>query len=156
MSEKTELLKQYIADNNLRWTSQRETITRTLFDADQHLTTEELFEMVHKEDPSIGYATVARTLRLLMQTGFCEQIDISDGTLRYKAADSETHHDHLVCTHCGIFVEVFSPELERIQENLVRQHGFLQKSHQLQIFGICSRCQKKAAAPVTSVSENHL
>jgi len=143
MTKKTDKLKEYITEQNLRWTSQREAIARTLFGANEHLTTEQLFQMVHKQDPAIGYATVARTLRLLVDAGFCERIDISDGTFRYEATGNKKHHDHLFCTRCGTFIEVYSPELEKIQEDLVKKHGFIQESHQLQIFGVCSTCQNK-------------
>lgn len=141
MQKKSEKLKQYIHAKKLRWTSQREVIAQTLLRAKQHLTTEQLFRSVQKKDSAIGYATVARTLRLLVEAGLCEQIDISDGTMRYEVVIDDEHHDHLICTQCGRFIEVFSPKLEKIQADLIRKHGFKEKSHKLQIFGICADCQ---------------
>ena len=138
-----EKLKRYVHTRNLRWTSQRQVIADTLFEAGQHLTTEELFRKVQATDPAVGYATVARTLHLLVKAGFCEQIDISDGSMRYEVVSDGDHHDHLICTQCGVFVEVFSPQLEKIQSELVREHGFVEQSHKLQIFGVCRTCSQK-------------
>ena len=143
MPQKTEKLKQYIQDKNLRWTSQRQCIADLLFNVNKHLTTEQLFRLVQQRDPAIGYATVARTLHLLMDAGVCSQIDISDGTMRYEAVADNEHHDHLICTRCGQFIEVYSPELEKIQADLLREHAFVEETHKLQIFGICSDCSQK-------------
>ena len=141
MKQKTiEKLKEYIQARNLRWTNQRQVIAAILFSAKQHLTTEELFRKARAKDPAIGYATVSRTLHLLTEAGFCDQIDFSDGSMRYEVLDGRTHHDHLICTQCGTFIEVFSPELEKIQADLVGEHGFVESHHKLQIFGLCKKC----------------
>lgn len=142
MEDITEKLKDYIRRKNLRWTEQRQMIVQELLNTRQHLTTDELFKNVQKQDSSIGYATVARTLHLLVEAGFCDQVDISDGSMRYEVVSGHEHHDHLICNVCGKFIEIFSPELENIQTELVRQHGFDEESHKLQIFGTCADCRK--------------
>ncbi|MBC8378188.1 MAG: transcriptional repressor [Planctomycetes bacterium] len=136
-----QILAEYIKLNNLRWTQQRQTIVDVFFKAGQHLTTEELFEHVKKQDPAIGYATVSRTLHLLLEAGACSQLDISDGSMRYEAIAGHEHHDHLVCTKCGTFIEIYSPELEALQSKLVKEHDFSEQYHKLQIFGVCSQCR---------------
>jgi Fur family ferric uptake transcriptional regulator len=142
-----EKLIEYVSANNLRWTAQRQIIAKILFAAGQHLTTDELFQKAKQKDAGIGYATVSRTLHLLTEAGFCEPIDFSDGSMRYEVLIGRTHHDHLICTQCGAFIEVFSPELEKIQAELVRQHGFHEDHHKLQIFGLCKDCNKKTSSP---------
>lgn len=142
MSQKAQQkLAEYIQVNNLRWTQQRQTIVDVFFGSGQHLTTEELFELVKKQDPAIGYATVSRTLHLLLEAGICSQLDISDGSMRYEITAGQEHHDHLVCTSCGTFIEIFSPELESLQSRLVKEHDFSEQYHKLQIFGTCSQCR---------------
>jgi Fur family ferric uptake transcriptional regulator len=147
MSKKTiKQLKDYVRLHNLRWTAQRHIIAKILFGSRQHFTTEELFQKAKAKDPAIGYATVSRTLHLLTDAGFCEQLDFSDGSMRFEVYDERAHHDHLVCTHCGTFIEVYSPQLEKIQTDLVKQHGFFESHHRLQIFGLCKICRKLTAS----------
>ena len=134
-------LAEYIQLKNLRWTQQRQTIVDVFFKVGQHLTTEELFELVKKQDPAIGYATVSRTLHLLLEAGICSQLDISDGSMRYEITAGHEHHDHMVCTRCGKFIEIYSPELEALQGRLVKEHDFIEQYHKLQIFGVCSQCR---------------
>ncbi|MFZ9023409.1 MAG: Fur family transcriptional regulator [Anaerohalosphaeraceae bacterium] len=113
--EQIQKLKEYARAHNLRWTDQRQTITNILFGARQHLTTEELFHKAKAKDPAIGYATVSRTLHLLTEAGFCERIDFSDGSMRYEVSIGRTHHDHLVCTQCGKFIEVLARNWRRFR-----------------------------------------
>lgn len=136
-------LADYIQKHNLRWTRQRQEIVSLFADSSQHLTTEELFGLVKAKNPAIGYATVSRTLHLLVEAGLCSQIDISDGSMRYEITVGHEHHDHLVCTGCGQFIEIVSPEIERLQSEIVKQYGFLEKHHKLQIFGLCPDCQTR-------------
>jgi len=139
-------LDSFIHSRNLRWTQQRQQIVDIFLAARQHLTCEELFERVRKRQPGIGYATVSRTLHLLVDAGVCTTFDIGDGTMRYETAADHSHHDHLVCTWCGKFVEIYSPELEALQARLVKQHGFSEEYHKLQIFGLCPQCRRQKEA----------
>ena len=49
------------------------------------------------------------------QAGVCRRVDFGDGTARYEHHFGHDHHDHLICTRCGKFVEIFSPRLEKLQ-----------------------------------------
>lgn len=140
-------LDNFIRSRNLRWTVQRQRIVDVFLATGQHLTCEELFERVRKHDADIGYATISRTLHLLLEAGVCTTFDIGDGTMRYEAVGEQSHHDHLVCTWCGTFVEIYSPELESLQAKLVKQHGFSEEYHKLQIFGLCPQCRRQKESP---------
>ncbi len=65
-------------------------------------------------------------------------VDFGEGALRY-----EHKYGHLVCVKCGKFEEIYGSKLEEIQHELVKKHGYVQKSHRLNIFGLCSRCAKE-------------
>ncbi len=135
----------FIKSKQLRSTSQRDLIVDVFLKTERHLSTQELFEIVKKKNPKVGYATVARTLKLMAEAGLCEAVDFGDGYARYEHKYKHDHHDHLICTSCGAFVEISSKRLESLQQRLVAQHGYVQVSHRLQIFGMCPKCQKTKA-----------
>ena len=54
-------LAEYLADQGLKSTSQRDTILQIFVDAGRHLSAEELYARVKKAHPGIGSATVERT-----------------------------------------------------------------------------------------------
>jgi Fur family ferric uptake transcriptional regulator len=138
-----ELFRQFVVTKRLRHTAQREQVLDVFLATEKHLTIQQLHDLVRKKYVGIGYATIARTVKLMCEAGICRQVDFGDGSQRFEHKHGHEHHDHLICTKCGKLVEIYSPELERIQNDLVRKHGFVQKSHKLEVFGLCSRCAKK-------------
>ncbi len=139
-----EKLRQFLRTRGLRQSRPRDVVADVFLRTEKHVSTQELFELVKKKRKNIGYATVARTLKLLAEAGLCRIVDFGDGTQRYEHEYGHEHHDHLVCSDCGRVVEVFSRELEKAQDQLIRKHGYEQISHRLHIYGICPKCRKRA------------
>jgi Fur family ferric uptake transcriptional regulator len=133
----------YVSQKGLRHTAQRLQIARVFLSTEKHVTVQELYDMVRKKHKRVGYATVARTVKLMCDSGVCRQVDFGDGSLRYEHKYGHEHHDHLICLSCGKFEEIYSPKLEKIQCELVKKHGYVQEKHKLDIFGLCPKCTKK-------------
>ncbi len=136
-----DLFEDYIRSKNLRQSEQRIQVLEVFLKSEKHLTADELYRMVKKKNPSIGTATVYRTLKVLRESGLCRELKLDDGTTRYEHLYGHKHHDHLVCTHCGSLVEVVDPEIEKMQIKLAKAHGFYIKCHKLEMYGICKRCR---------------
>ncbi len=134
----------FLRQKGLRQTKQRDEIVKLFLRTERHLSTQELFDIVRTKDKDVGYATVARTFKLLAESGLCRVVDFGDGIQRFEHKYGHEHHDHLICTKCGKFVEIYSKKLESLQKELVRRHGYIQEYHKLDIFGICQRCGKKS------------
>ena len=135
--------QQFVAQKGLRQTDQRLKIFDVFWATERHLSVQELFDLVRKKHKNIGYATVARTMKLFADSGICTQVDFGDGISRYEHKFGHEHHDHLICVKCDRFVEIHSDKLEKLQTQLVKKHGFIQENHKLEIFGICPKCKNK-------------
>lgn len=133
----------YLASKRLKHSEQRKRILNIFLSINRHLTTDELYRLVKKSFPSIGYATVYRTLKLLSECGLCRELKFEDGTARYEHLYGHMHHDHLICTDCGRFVEIMNSEIEHLQERLFKRYGFYPQRHRLELYGICKQCKKK-------------
>ncbi len=127
----------------LKRTGQRDTILRAFLDTRDHLSTDELYRLVKKKEAGIGFTTVYRTLKLLSECGLASEVDFRDGILRFEHQYQRRNHHHMVCTECGSSVEFFSPEIERIEQQIGRKNKYLPTRHTFQIYGICEKCQKK-------------
>lgn len=134
----------YITKNGLKNTPQRRVIVEVFFKQGKHLTTEELYNVVRQCDPNIGQATVYRTLKLLCEAGLAKEQHFGETTARYEPIEDDSHHDHLICNACGKNLEVIDDNIERLQEDLARRHGFTLTSHRMILFGVCSDCRKSA------------
>ncbi|MFQ6034509.1 MAG: Fur family transcriptional regulator [Sedimentisphaerales bacterium] len=135
--------ERFVAEKGLRHTAQRQQIVKIFLSTERHMTVQELYDLVRKKHKGIGYATVARTVKLMRESGICRQVDFGDGTQRFEHKYGHEHHDHLICIKCGKFVEIYSKKLEKLQEELVKKHGYVQEYHKLDIFGMCPGCGKK-------------
>ena len=62
-----ELFHQRIGAAGLKSTRQRDAIVELFFQLYQHISVEELHNLVKSENPRIGYATVYRTLKVLVE-----------------------------------------------------------------------------------------
>ncbi|MBT4333671.1 MAG: transcriptional repressor, partial [Candidatus Cloacimonetes bacterium] len=51
------------------------------------------------------------------------------------------HHDHLVCTKCGKFIEIIDSELEEIQRKIANRYRFNIQNHKMELYGLCSDCK---------------
>jgi len=132
----------FLADKGLKITSQRQLILDAFLKKEGHFTSEELYDIVKKKDPSIGQATVYRTMKLLVEAGIAREVDFGDGALRYEHKYGHDHHDHLICTVCNKNIEVIDEQIEELQEKLAKSHGFHLTAHKMYLYGICKECRK--------------
>ncbi len=136
-------MTEYLAEQGLKSTRQRDVILKAFVDAGRHLSAEELYARVKKQNPRIGYATVYRTLKLLASAGLAREQRFDDGFTRYEHAARDAHHDHLICTKCGAIIEFENERIEQLQMDTAKKNRFLAQSHKLEIYGLCSVCRGK-------------
>ncbi|MGH9898718.1 MAG: Fur family transcriptional regulator [Pyrinomonadaceae bacterium] len=141
-SEEKDIFHQHILRSGLKRTSQRDLILEVFLRTEDHLSSEDLYTLVKREDPTIGQTTVYRTLKLLTEAGLAREALFGDGRTRYEHNYKQPHHDHMICAECGKTIEFFSAELEAMQDKIAAQHHFTNTHHTLRIFGVCADCRK--------------
>lgn len=138
-------LDAYMAKRGLRSTEQRRVIVDTFASARSHLTIEELLNLVKQRDPRIGYATVYRTLKMLAESGIANELHFGDGFARFELREALSHHDHLICTNCGLIVEFEEQGIEQLQEQVAARYSFVVTSHRHELYGLCPDCRELGA-----------
>lgn len=141
MQKEIELFRSQLKKDKLKITPQRLKILQFFLKTERHLSCDDLYRLIRKNNPEIGYATVYRTLKLIRKTGLAREVDFGDRIARLEHEFGHQHHDHLVCLKCGKFFEVCSPEIEQLQEKLAKAHSFNAVRHTMDIFGYCRRCK---------------
>lgn len=139
-SEK-QVFSEHIQKAGLRHTAQRDLILEIFLRTEDHVSSEDLYWLVHKEDSSVGHTTVYRTLKLLTDAGLAREVRFGDGKSYYEHHYNHEHHDHMICTDCGKVVEFFSPEIENLQDSIAAEYGFKLTHHSMRILGLCGECQ---------------
>jgi Fur family ferric uptake transcriptional regulator len=142
MTKEMQVFINFLREKNLKLTDQRKAILSEFNKIGGHLTVEQLYEKVKKKKPSIGQATVFRTLKLLCQTGIAQEINIGDKKIRYEKALGRKHHNHLICIKCGKIIEFKDDKIEKLQDKICKKFGFQPVEHKLGIRGYCSECKR--------------
>ncbi|MGB3961095.1 MAG: Fur family transcriptional regulator, partial [Sulfurimonas sp.] len=136
--------KALLKKNNLKFTIQREVILETLYNSDEHLTPELLYNLIQAKYPDLntGIATVYRTLSLLEDSNVVTSLSFGAQGKKYELGTKE-HHDHVICTECGTITEFVDEAIEERQHAIAETLGFKMIDHSMQIYGICKKCQNK-------------
>jgi len=143
MTEEQEVFLKHIQKKGLKRTAQRDLILEVFLGNEGHVSGEDLYRLVRKQDPNVGQTTVYRTLRLLTDAGLAREVRFGDGRAHYEHNYKHEHHDHMICSECGKIIEFYSPELEAIQDAMAAKHRFELTSHLLRMIGICSECRRQ-------------
>ena len=141
-SEAIAELKKIVKQKGLKYTEQREIVLNILLHAEDHLTAEEVYNLVkdHYPESNIGIATVYRALSFLEEVDLISSIAFGTDGKKYESND-KSHHDHLICTKCGKIIEFFDKEIEDRQDKIANDNGFEITGHSMQLYGICEDCQ---------------
>lgn len=140
-AEEQRIFDDYVSDRGLKQSGQRGAVLRAFLKTERHLTAEQLYQIAKKRMPSLGIATVYRTLKLICESGLGREMRLEDGSVMYEHLYKHKHHDHLICVKCGRLIEVVDPEIEKLQERLARKEGFALQGHRLLLYGLCRTCK---------------
>src|SRR5438067_12402309 len=111
MTEEQEIFHKHIQKAGLKRTAQRDLILDVFLRTEKHLSSEDLYRLVQKEDPNIGQTTVYRTLKLLTEAGLAREVRFGDGRTHYEHNYKHQHHVHLIRSKCGRILAFCSAEL---------------------------------------------
>ena len=137
-----EIFREFLSRKGLKLTKERQRILSEVFSRHGHFNPEELLTTMRRKQIKVSKASIYRTLPLLVESGLIEQVERNDKHAHYEHIFGHEHHDHLICIKCGKVMEVFSPKLEAIQEELCSAERFTGITHTLEIKGYCQGCRQ--------------
>jgi len=122
-----------------RATRQRAAVSSVLAELDDFRSAQDLHAMLRQRGDGIGLTTVYRALQAMSDSGEVDVLRTADGESVYRRCSSG-HHHHLVCRSCGRAVEVDGPAVERWATRVAADHGFVDVTHTLEVYGTCTSC----------------
>lgn len=143
IGKEEDILSAYLKNKDLKLTGQRKIILDAFLNIETHVTAEELYDIIKKDNPEVGVATVYRTLKILCEAGLANEVKFSDRSTRYEHLFDHEHHDHLICIKCGKYTEVRDQEIEDLQQKLAQKNKFQILRHRMELYGICEDCRRE-------------
>ncbi|RRJ83336.1 ferric iron uptake transcriptional regulator [Aestuariirhabdus litorea] len=126
--------EQDIKNAGLKVTAPRVKILQLLESApNSHMSAEDVYKALMESGEDVGLATVYRVLTQFEEKGLLVRHNFNDGRSVFEIAKDD-HHDHMVCVDTGKVVEFFSPEIERLQNEIAAKHGYELMDHKLVLY----------------------
>jgi Fur family ferric uptake transcriptional regulator len=147
LDQEKQLFYEYLRQNGLKKTHQKDLILETFLGNEGHLSVEDIYALVKRKDRRVGIVTVFRTLKSLTACGIAKEIALGDGLTRFEHCYHHPLHHHIICTKCQNVIEFLSPELEKVQEVIINRYGFQPLQQRIKIFGICQDCREERGTP---------
>lgn len=135
--------RRVLREKGQRFSKIRREMALVVLEIRRHFNADDVFRELRRRNVRGAHlATVYRTLPLLVQAGLIQPALFSSGERTfYETSFERPHHDHLICTGCGLVVEFELEAIERLQHDVARCHGFELTRHFHELLGECGSCR---------------
>ncbi len=131
---------QRLREAGYKLTNARLTVLEALETHDGHITSTELLERVSALDPSIGRASVFRTLDLFTQLSIIRPTYIDSSVTPTYVLMPDGHHHHIICSNCNRVIEFENCGLDHLRRELEARYHVHLTGHLLEFYGLCADC----------------
>lgn len=142
MQNRLDSILKKLRERGNRLTPQRVAIINAIVNNTTHPSVEQIHQEILKDFPTTSLATVYKTIKLLKEIDEILELGFGDDGSRYDGRKPHPH-PHMICTNCGTIVDSELDEFETLINTLAEQTGFSVKTHRLDIFGLCSSCNRR-------------
>jgi Fur family ferric uptake transcriptional regulator len=131
-------MAQALRDAGYRLTRPRLVVLQVLQENDAGLNPEEIYRLGKTIYPSLGLATVYRTLDLLAELGLARRVHSEHHCHTYASAGTDQHY--VICQMCHRVIEFPCHGLDDLIANVQRETGYTITEHLLEFSGMCPEC----------------
>ena len=132
---------QKLRDAGYKITNARRAVLRVLQESGGHLTSADVLARVEEQDPSVGRASVFRTLDMLTTLGIIRPTYLRASTPTYVLMSQDGHHSHIICTHCDRVIELDDCQVQSLARELEDRYNVRLVGHLLEFYGLCEDCR---------------
>ena len=125
----------------MRYSSQRERVYEAIKGVNRHLSAEEVYLEVNKQEPKIGMATVYRNLNFLVENNLIVKLHVQDQQHLYDG--NADKHYHLQCQECLKYYDIPITYMEQLDSKIEALCQFEIEGHNLTFKGTCAECLNK-------------
>ncbi len=98
-------------------------------------------EALSEELPSVGRATVYRSIRLFLEAGVVCKLPMMDGSSVYSLTRVGHRHHHSVCVQCGAVAEFEAASIDRSLRAIGADIPGQIVDHRIELYVTCDYCR---------------
>jgi len=140
---KIRMIEDKLRQKEYKLTPQRRiTLDVLMENQSEHLSTEDIYQLVKEKYPDVGLATIYRTLQLFDEFNIIKKLNFGDGCYRYELSEDKKHqHHHLICMKCEKVYEFEDDLLDKLEDKIRKENGFEVVDHMVKFYGYCNDCK---------------
>ncbi len=94
---------------------------------------------------NLDQVSVYRALEDFALKGIVQKVDLQHAHAHYEFVAEHNHHHHVICKNCDTIEDIENCDTSAIEASaLKKSKSFASiKSHSLEFFGICKKCQTR-------------
>lgn len=123
-----------------RYSAKREAILNCLNMTDSHPTAEWIYKEVHKQYPSMSFATVYRNLKQMKEEELINSVGFVDNHERFDGCVKQ--HSHFICEKCHKVIDV-EDDLTNVIKDVNSLKEYQINNVSVCFYGLCDECKKK-------------
>lgn len=131
-----------VRDSGYKITGARRAVLTALHQSGDHLTSADVLARVQEIAPTVGRASVFRSLEMLTGLGIVRPTYVKPGTPTYVLLSQEGHHAHIICVHCQRVIELDDCHVESLKDDLEGRYDVRLSGHLLEFYGTCADCRE--------------
>jgi Fur family transcriptional regulator, ferric uptake regulator len=140
------VFRRYLHGQKLKFTPERAMILDAVLRKDSLFDAEGLVDDLKGLGHRVSRATAYRTLSHLQDAGILKQVFLDNKQTYYEVIAGRATYDYLICVATGKVIEFSSEKVRRLCEEICKEHGFENISHQLQIYAVSPEGRAKGGA----------
>ena len=125
--------------HGLKLTTQRLAIFNSIISRKDHPTTEKVYESLKKKYPTISLATVYKTLHIFKEVGLIQELNFSDGNIRYDP--NMELHINIICIKCGGITDYSNKKIKDLWQFIISDLNFKPEGQRIDIYYECENCK---------------
>ncbi len=126
-----------LKENDLKATIQRTSILKSI-DQAGHINIDDIYEDVKELHPTLSLATIYKNIILMQKNDVIIEVPMNGEKSKFELKKDD--HIHLICQGCG---EIQDTNItQKAHESLVIEN-FQLSSSQINLYGLCQKCQTR-------------
>lgn len=123
-----------LQSEGIKLTPQRQAVFSNIMNSEGHRECNDIHQSLIKDGIDVSRATIYRTLDILVNYNLIRKLVIGNDRAKYEKKIGKKHHDHMICIETGNIIEFENEEIEELQEQEAKKHGYQIVKHVHQLF----------------------